>query len=71
MDKSINKSTEVLLNAGKGVLEVNAEKITGTCPSATLSTTNSTWTDPGMNLGLCGERPVTKHLSHGTASDQI
>jgi len=29
-----------------------------TCPSATLSTTNPTWTDPGTNPGLCGERPV-------------
>jgi hypothetical protein len=38
----------------------NSEK---TCPSATLSTTNPTWTD----LGLCGERPATNCLSHGTA----
>jgi hypothetical protein len=28
-----------------------------TCSSATLSTTNSTWTDPGSNQGLRGERP--------------
>jgi hypothetical protein len=26
-----------------------------TCPSATLSTTNLTWTDPGANPGLGGE----------------
>ena len=26
-----------------------------TCPSATLSTTNPTWTDPASNLGLRGE----------------
>jgi hypothetical protein len=38
-----------------------------TCPSATLSSTNSTWTDPGSNLGLCCERPATNRLSHGTA----
>jgi hypothetical protein len=38
-----------------------------TCPSATLSTTNPTWTDPGSNPGLSGERPVTNRLSHGTA----
>jgi hypothetical protein len=37
------------------------------CPSATLSTTNLTWTDPGSNPGLCGERPATNRLSHGTA----
>jgi hypothetical protein len=38
-----------------------------TCPIATLSTTNPTWTDPGSNLGLRGERPATNRLSHGTA----
>jgi hypothetical protein len=39
-----------------------------TCPSATLSTTNPTWIDPGANLGLHGERPATNDLSHGTAT---
>jgi hypothetical protein len=29
-------------------------------PSATLSTTNPTWTDPGSNTGLRDERPATK-----------
>jgi hypothetical protein len=38
-----------------------------TCPSATLSTTNLTWTDPESNPGLRGERPATNRLSHGTA----
>jgi hypothetical protein len=38
-----------------------------TCPSATLSTTNNTWIDPGANLGLRGERPATNDLSHGMA----
>jgi hypothetical protein len=38
-----------------------------TCPGATLSTTNPTWTEPGSNLSLCGDRPVTNCLSHGTA----
>jgi hypothetical protein len=38
-----------------------------TCPSATLSTTNPTWIDPGSNPGLRGERPGTNRLSHGTA----
>jgi hypothetical protein len=33
-----------------------------TCPSATLSTTNPTLTDPGSNPGPRGERPA----SHGT-----
>jgi hypothetical protein len=38
-----------------------------TCPSATLSTTNPTWTDPGSNPGLRGGRPAANRLSHGTA----
>jgi hypothetical protein len=38
-----------------------------TCLSATLSTTNPTWTDPGSNPGLRGERPESNRLSHGTA----
>ena len=37
------------------------------CPSATLSTTNLTWTDPGSNPGLRCEMPATDRLSHGTA----
>jgi hypothetical protein len=37
-----------------------------TCPSATLSTTNPTWTDPGSNPGLRGGRPAANRLSHGT-----
>jgi hypothetical protein len=38
-----------------------------TCPSATLSNTNTTWTDPGSNPCLRGERPATNRLSHSTA----
>jgi hypothetical protein len=38
-----------------------------TCPSAILSTTNPTWTDPGSNPGLRSGRQVTNRLSHGTA----
>jgi hypothetical protein len=41
------------------------------CPSATLSTTNFTWTDSGSNPGLRVERPVTNHLSHGTAKEYM
>ena len=39
--------------------------------SDTLSTTNPTWTGPGSNPGLRGERPVTNRLSHGTASSVL
>jgi hypothetical protein len=38
-----------------------------TCPSATLSTTNPTWTDPGSNPGFRDGRPATNRLSHGSA----
>ena len=34
------------------------------CPSATLSTTNPTWTGLGVNPGLRGERPTTNRLGH-------
>jgi hypothetical protein len=46
-----------------GEIEVLGENL----PSATLSTTNPTWIDPGANPGLRGERPATNRLSHGTA----
>jgi hypothetical protein len=34
-----------------------------TCPSATFSTTNPTWTDPGSNPALRVERPATHRLA--------
>jgi hypothetical protein len=37
------------------------------CPSATLFSTNSIFTDPGANLGIRGEKPATNRLDHGTA----
>jgi hypothetical protein len=36
-----------------------------TCPSATLSTTNATWLDPGSNSGRRGGKPATNRLSYG------
>jgi hypothetical protein len=41
-----------------------SEKI---CPSATLSTTNATWPDPGSNPGRLGWNPATNRLSYGAA----
>jgi hypothetical protein len=41
-----------------------SEKI---CPSATLSTTNATWLDPGSNPDRCGRKPATNRLSYGAA----
>jgi hypothetical protein len=39
-----------------------------TCPHATLSTTNPTWSDLGAYPGLRNERPVTNRPSHVTSS---
>jgi hypothetical protein len=38
-----------------------------TCPSATLSTTNPTWLDPGLNPGRRGGKPATDRLSYDAA----
>jgi hypothetical protein len=38
-----------------------------TCPTATLSTTNPTWPDPGSNPGRRGWKPTTNRLSYGAA----
>jgi hypothetical protein len=40
-------------------------------PSATLSTTNPTWPDPGSNPGRCGGKPATNRLSYGTARNKV
>jgi hypothetical protein len=39
-----------------------------TCLSATLSTTNPTWPDPGWNPDRRGLKPATNRLSYGTAT---
>jgi hypothetical protein len=38
-----------------------------TCPSATLSTTNRIWPDPGSNPGRRGGKPATNRLSYCAA----
>jgi hypothetical protein len=38
-----------------------------TCPSATLSTTDPTWLDLGLNPGRRGGKPATNGLSYGAA----
>jgi hypothetical protein len=52
-------------NGGMILTRENQRTLRRTCPSATLSTTNPTWTDLGINLGLHDERLATNHLSHG------
>jgi hypothetical protein len=37
-----------------------------TCPTATLSITNPTWTDPGSKPGLLAGRPAANRLSRDT-----
>jgi hypothetical protein len=50
---------------GGMILTGKTEELRKTCPNATLSTTNPTWTNLDANLGLCGEMLVANHLSHG------
>jgi hypothetical protein len=47
-----------------GKTEVIGEKV---CPSATLSTTDPTWTGLVLNPGNRGERPKLKRLTHDRA----
>jgi hypothetical protein len=49
-----------------GGMKIGREK---TCPSATLSTTNPTWQNPGLNQGRRGGKPTTNRLSYGAAQD--
>jgi hypothetical protein len=46
-----------------GETEVLGENL----PSATLSTTNPTWPDPGSKPGRHGGKPATNRLSYGAA----
>jgi hypothetical protein len=48
----------------QGKTEVLGKK---TCPSVTLFTTKPTWTSPGLDPDLRGEKPATNRLSHDTA----
>jgi hypothetical protein len=59
-------------------VEQSVEWLTGkskysqkTCPSAILSTTNSTWPDTGLNTASRGRKPATNHQSYGTASAYV
>jgi hypothetical protein len=42
-----------------------------TCPSATSSITNPTWTVLGANTGHLVEKPATNRLSYGTANRPV
>jgi hypothetical protein len=57
----VEKSVELRLAGETEVLEE-------TCDRATLSTTNPTWLDPGLNPGRRGGKPATNRLSYGAAT---
>jgi hypothetical protein len=56
---------------GGMILTVKSEELGENYSSATVSSTDATWTDPGANTGLRGKRPATISLSHGTARDVL
>jgi len=61
-------TTDELISTIDGMIQTSENKaLTKTCPSATLSITNSTWTGLGLNPGLHDTRQATNHLSHGMA----
>ena len=47
----------------------NLKYLEKTCSNDTLSTKNPTWTDLGLNVGLCGKRLKSNQLSNGMAVD--
>jgi hypothetical protein len=60
--------TDELIVITDGMIQTSEnEALRQTCPSATLSITNSTWTGLGLNPGLHDTRLATNHLSHGMA----
>jgi hypothetical protein len=42
-----------------------------TCPDTTLSTTNPTLPDPGLNPGRRGGKPATNRFSYGAAIYEV
>jgi hypothetical protein len=49
------------------LIDKNRSTLRDACPSATLSTTNPTWTGLGLYLDLDSKRLVINHLHHGIA----
>jgi hypothetical protein len=54
-------------NYGEKILTGETDEFGEETVPVTLSTTNPTWTVPGANPGLSGERPATNRLTHGMA----
>jgi hypothetical protein len=58
----------VSVESHNGILTGKTEELEKkSCLSATSSTTNPTWTDPGTNLGLRGKRLAPNRLNHDMA----
>jgi len=58
---SIRDECGALTKWNQQVYKQSAQR--NTCPTATLSTTNPTWADVGLKLGLCSAMPATNCLS--------
>ena len=58
-------------NTGGVIRENHRSARRKSSPSATLFTTNLTWTELGSDSGFLSERPATDRLSHSTATNWI
>jgi hypothetical protein len=58
-------------NHGGMILTGETEELEKTCPSATLSTTNPTWTDPGTDPGLRSESPTSNRHGHSHVLSRV
>jgi len=58
---SIRDECGALTKWNQQVYKQSAQR--NTCPTATLSTTNPTWTEVGLKMGLCSAMPATNCLS--------
>jgi hypothetical protein len=63
--------TWVWRHSGALVTSANRKTRRETCPSITSSTTNPTWTVPGENQGLSGDRSASNRVKHGTAQRNL
>jgi hypothetical protein len=63
--RNVTRNNEIEMKRNRNVWKCNRNQSEKTCASATLSTTNPTWPDPGSNPGRRGGKPATNHLSYG------
>ena len=58
---------ELVCSTGRVILMGKPKYSEKNPPFTTYFTTNSTWTDMGLNPGMCDKRPAANHLSYDTA----